>query len=225
MTEMKVNDMPLSDYGAKLLAYEVDDSDRSDGYILPSSRIIPVKLRSKISLRTISVLLDFEGTDLEDITMKISDFTAQVREKADLILPDGFCYWCEYEGASAPENVAPWIMQVKFNFSGFRHGPLMNYYFSKTTYVMVKGNYETPAIITVTPDPGVSEFTVCGIKVVNVKGPVTIDGIRTTITENGKNKFKDAPGMTSWPLLQPGSYQIPMTAGVKVKVEFYPIYQ
>jgi len=226
MTETRINGRFLSVFHANLLEYTVGDTDYSDGYILPAGRMIPQKLSSRIGLRPITMTIDFEGESLYEITMAISEVTAMLRKEARLLLPDGFYYWCEYDGASAPKQVAPWIMQVQFSFSGFRHGPMRYLMLSESQTVEVCGNYETPAVITVTPDDGVTEFTVAGITIENVTGPVTIDGIYTTITDvNGGNKYRDAPGMTQWPSLQPGENTIDVSGGVSVEIGYYPIYQ
>lgn len=228
MIETRINGRFLSVYRANLLEYTVGDTDYSDGYILPAGRMIPQKLSSRIGLRSITMTIDFEGESLYEITLAISEVTAMLRKEARLLLPDGFCYWCEYDGASTPKQVAPWIMQVQFSFSGFRHGPMRYFTLSEsqTVTVEVYGNYETPAVITVTPDDGVTEFTVAGITVENVAGPVTIDGIYTTITDSsGRNKYQDAPGMTQWPSLQPGENTITISDGVTVEIGYYPIYQ
>ena len=226
MEEMQVNRQALSTFGANLLSYAIGDTDHTDTYMLPSARIIPVRIKSKIGLRSVSVLLEFQGADLHEVTSMISAFTAEVRRTAYLVLPDGFHYWCVFEKASAPEIICPTIAQVEVEFSGFRHDPIKGYFISQTTSVYLPGNCETPLRLTVTPlTADVHEFTVCGVTVKNVTEPVIIDGIKTTITSGGKNKFKDAANLTEWPSISPGSTTITMTPGVKVHVEFYPIYQ
>lgn len=226
MFDTKINGRHLDMFNAKLLDYTVGECDYKDGYLLPSARLIPEKLRSRIGLRPITLTVDFEGADIHSITLLISNLTAMLRKEARLLLPDGFNYWCEFDSASTPKLVAPLIMQVKFSLSGFRHGSMQHRTLTSTRTIKVEGNYETPARLVVTPAEGVTEFSVAGITVVNVTGTVTIDGIYTTIMdENGLNKYRDAPEMTVWPTLQPGENEIRVSDGVKVELSYYPIYQ
>lgn len=226
MVETKINGRLLKVFRANLLEYTVGECDYEGGYMLPAARMIPEKLSSRIGLRPITLTLDFEGSSFHEITLTISEVTAMLRKEARLLLPDGFYYWCEFDKASTPKAVAPWILQVKFTLSGFRHGPMQYKTLSSTKTIKVEGNYETPAKLVITPDEGVTEFTVAGISVVNVTGTVTIDGIFTTIKdENGMNKFKDAPDMTVWPTLQPGENEISVSDGVTVELSYYPIFQ
>lgn len=226
MIDVKINGRNLEIFNAHMLEYTVDDSAYHDGYVVPSSRMIPVKLRSRIGLRAITMTLDFEGESPHEIALNISNFTAMLRAEAHLLLPDGFYYWCEFDKASAPKEKAPWISQVQFSMTGFRHGSKSSVKLKRGVPVNIEGNYETPAIVTVTPHPGVTEFTILGIVVKNVTGTVTIDGVRSLIQdENGKNKFGDAPSMTSWPMLQPGTNQVEMSDGIDVVLTYYPIYQ
>lgn len=226
MVDTRINGMLLKVFHAELLEYTVGQCDYSDGYILPSGRLIPEKLRSRVGLRPITLTIDFEGKSLYEITLEISKVTAMLRKEAKLLLPDGFYYWCEFDKASTPKQKAPWIMQVKFTLSGFRHGPMQYVTLSESQTIKVEGNYETPATLHITPDDGITEVTVAGITVTNLTGSVTIDGIYTTIMdENGLNKFRDAPDMTAWPCLQPGENEIAVSEGATVEISYYPIYQ
>ena len=227
MADVIINGRKLSDFHANMLEYSVSDCSHTDGYLLPPGRMIPEKIKSRIGLRKVTMTLDFEGANLSVITAYISELTETLRKEANLQLPDGFFYWCEYDKASTPKIKAPWIMQVKFSLTGFRHSGMRTINLHASGTVNIEGNCETPIHVTVTRDnPGVTEFTIFGIVVKNVTGTVTIDGIHTTITDqNGKNKFRDAPSMTSWPSLQPGNNRVELSAGIKAVLRYYPIIQ
>lgn len=225
MVDTRVNGLSLKAYHAELVEYTVSECDYDKGYILPPARLIPEKIKTRLGLRTVTITLDFEGDHLHEIATVISMFTAALRKEANLLLPDGYYYWCEYSKASVPKQKAPWIQQVKFTLAGFRHGPLEYRTVSGVKTIAVGGNYETPAIIRLLPDAGVTQISVNGITIRNVNGEVTIDGIYTTVHDAaGNNKFADTD-MTAWPTLQPGDNTITISDGVTAEISYYPIFQ
>lgn len=222
--DMKINGTLLKFFGATLLDYSVGPCDYGKGYVLPSGRMIPVKLKPKVGLRTISVTMDFDGRDRHEIALNISKMTAELQSEAKLVMPDGFNYWCEFDGVSAPKEKADWIQQVKFTLSGLRHGPIDEIVFAENCSVYASGNYETPATVRITPAENVDEIIFNGIKVRNVSGPVVIDGVYTTITdENGHNIFADSD-ITEWPMLKPGENAMTLEGIALVEMSYYPIY-
>lgn len=222
--EPKINGHRLVEFGANMVEYTVGPCEFGDTYVLPPARIIPVSLSSHIRLRTITVTLDFEGKTAHDVSMAISRMTAMLFGEVHLVLPDGFGYWCAYEKASTPKEKAPWIWQVKFTFAGFRHGNKQKITVTEPSTIFVDGNVETPLSVTITPEEGTTEIIFNGISVRNLTGPVTIDGIYTTIKDfNGYNKFKDTD-MTEWPKLVPGNAEIIVDGAATYEISYYPIW-
>ena len=221
--ETKINGRRLMDFGAEIVEYTVGPCDFDDTYILPPARVIPVPLTSRAKLRTITITLDFSGT-AHDVAMSISKMTAMFFGEVHLVLPDGFGYWCAYDKASTPKEKAPWIWQVKFTFVGTRHGAKQTILLSQSASVFIDGNVETPAIVTITPEEETTEVTFNGITVVNLSGPVTIDGLYTTVLDSdSNNKFADTD-MTEWPKLQPGFFDISVSGAAVFEIGYYPIY-
>ena len=220
--EPKINGALLDIYCAKMLDYSVSPVDYDDGYLLPASSMTPVKLKPKIGLRTITITLDFEGDTRHEIEMNISKVATVLQDGAELSLPDGFLYTCVYEKSSNPTEKAPWIMQVKYTLSGFRHGEMHIETLTKTADIYVEGNYPAEAIYRISGASG--SVTVNGITVKNISGEVVIDGMKKTVTQNGINKFGDTD-MTSFPKLNIGQQTVQITGTATVEVSYYPIYR
>ncbi len=70
------------------------------------------------------------------------------------------------------------------------------------------------------------DFTIHGIKIKNLKAgkKVVIDGIKKTVTMDGKNKFNDTE-FWSFPTLTPGTNKITLSrTDAKVILKYYPRY-
>ena len=224
LIEPKINGHRLAEFGAHMVEYTVGPCKFDDTYMLPPSRIIPVPLATRAKLRTVTMTLDFEGGTARNVALSISKMTAMLFDEVHLVLPDGFAYWCAYESASTPKEKAPWIWQVKFTFSGFRHDMLQTITLTDSASIFVDGNAETPLIVTITPDEDTKEVTFNGITVSDLSGPVTIDGVHTTVMDaDGKNKFSDTD-MTEWPKLSPGNAEITVDGAATYEIKYYPIW-
>lgn len=224
MVEPKINGHRLAEFGAEMVEYTVGPCGFEDTYMLPPSRIIPVSLASRIKLRTVTVTLDITAETAHEAAMTISKLTAMLFGEVHLILPDSFCYWCAFTKASTPVEKAPWIWQVKFTFSGFRHGAKQTIILVGPGTIFVDGNVETPATVMIAPKEGTSKASFGEITVSELSGAVTIDGVYTTILDSdGYNKFRDT-NMTRWPTLQPGENEISVDGDAVFEVSYYPIW-
>lgn len=221
-----INGALFSLYKANLLTYDIDAVDYDNGYVLPPSSMIPVKLKYSLGLRGVSIKIDFEGDTMHEIEKNISAFTELLHEGAEILLPDGFIYSCVFKKASMPTEKAPWILQVKFTLEGYRHGAMETTTLKSTGSIFVDGNYETPAILKIITSA--KSATVCGISVENIGGEIVIDGYTKKVTQNGINKFGDT-NMTEFPKFAPGYNKIDVAAdgnaAITVKVSYYPIYR
>lgn len=221
---IRLNTIDPTTYGASLLDYSVGSCADINKYLAPSGRMQPVKLKSKVGLRKISLTFDFSANTVQQIVTNISDVTAALRNEANLELPDGFYYACELDSVSAPKEKAPWIQQVTFNFVGYRHGSLVTTRRTVNGNINVTGNCDTPATVKLTPSSGATTMKFNGITISNVSGAVTIDGINTTVKDaSGNNKFKDT-NITEWPVLKPGSNSITLQGVSQAEISYYPIY-
>lgn len=222
--ETKINGVLLKTYKAELLEYEVGACDFGNGYMLPPSSMFPVKLTPTVGLRPITLQIDFEGGSMHEIEMNISKLTAVLHGGADILLPDGFCYYTVFDKVSTPKEKAPWILQAKFSLSGFRHGAMVTEKFVNGGSLFVDGNYKTPAIFKVTSQS--ETVAVNGITIQNMNSyPVIIDGMKKTVTRNGLNVFSDT-NLTEFPTLTAGvnNFTVVASAYTELEVSYYPIY-
>ncbi len=225
MMKTVINGIELEAFGGYLLSYEVGPTAYENNYVKPPARLVPVKLQTRVGLRSIRLKIDFEGESMREITLAISRVTAILRQETSLMLPDGFHYWCEYVSASEPQEMAPWILQVEFELIGFRHEPMETKVFTASgSYVTVEGNCTTPAVVKITPSASTVVFG--GITFTDVtEGEIVIDGVFTTVTdEDGENIFAKCD-MTAWPDLEPGLNEITFSGASRVEVSYYPIWQ
>ena len=219
--DVRINELLLDSFKAKLLDYQVGDIAYSNGYILPPSSVWPVSLSPQKGLRPITISLDFSGESRYEIELAISNMKAILHQGADILLPDGFYYYSVYESCSAAKEVAPWIVNVQFSLSGVRHGAMKTEKLSKSGNIFVDGNSDTPAIFKVSAASGTA--TVNDITITKMKNQVVIDGIKKTVTENGVNKFSDTT-ITAFPLLKSGNNSITISSGADLEISYYPIF-
>lgn len=218
-----INDRLLAEWGAEIFSYEVGPCSYSNGYLKAPGKIFPVKLTPSIGLRPITITADFSGESPMETARSISDFTDTLQGGPEIMLPDGFYYWCEYDGATAPERKAPWIEQVSFYLHGVRHGPLAKKTLTTSGIIKADGNMETPMIVELTPSSN-NGMTFNGIEIESAI-PVIIDGVYTTVKNSlGNNVFGNTT-MTEWPKLKPGSNPITMVGVARAEISYYPIWK
>ncbi len=217
-----INDRLLKEFGADLLSYEVGACSYSNGYVLPSGKIIPVHLKPSIGLRKIILIMDFSAPSPVETARSISEVTDILHSSPEIMLPDGFYYWCEFDRALSPRRVAPWIEQVEFRLFGVRHGPIQNLVVSNGSVVNVEGNIETP--ITVLIQPSGDSMTFQGITITG-SSPVIINGLKTTVKDLLGNNVFGSTDMTRWPTLQPGENTISMSGATSAAISYYPLWK
>lgn len=222
-----INGVRTSVYNAHVLEYSVGEVEYSNGYFRAPRSAFPVPLDADIGLRPVSITMDFEGDDRHVLTEKISNLTAQLHKKCDLSLPDGFHYWCFFEGQSTPTEKAPWILQVEYSFQAIRHGPLRRVSLEPGAgikHVHIDGNYRTPVRYIFSPETAgnvsIGDITVNDLK---AEDQVVIDGLRKVVTANGVNVF-GRTDMTEFPKMEYGANELVIAGDVNVAVEYYPLY-
>ncbi len=218
----KINDQLLNTWGAEMLSYDVGSCSYKNGYIAAPGKPFPVRLAPNIGLRPITLVLDFSGATPADTAFAISMLTDELQNTSEILLPDGFLYWCEFDAASTPSRVAPWIEQVKFQLHGVRHGELQEETLTASGTISADGNMDTPMIVELTPTG--SSMTFQGITI-SSSSVVTIDGVKTTVKDAlGNNVFGDTT-MTEWPKLKPGENTITMSGVASAKISYYPLFK
>ena len=217
-----ISDRPLGEWGAEMLSYEVGPCDYRNGYAKVPGKIYPVKLKPTLGLRPIAFTLDFSANSPAESAQNISDLTDLLQNSPEIMLPDGFLYWCEFDSCSTPVRKAPWIEQVAFKLYGVRHGPMETATLTAPGIVDVRGNIETPMIAVLTPTG--DEMTFQGITI-SCDEAVTIDGIHTTVKDSHGNNIFGSTDMTKWPSLVPGENEISMTGVSEAVISFYPLWK
>lgn len=218
-----INNHLLGEWGAALLSYEVGPCSYSNGYLKAPGKIFPVKLKPNIGLRSIVLIMDFMADSPVETAMAISRMTDELMSGPEIMLPDGFLYWCEYDGASSQERMAPWIEQVKFELHGVRHSHIVKKTLTASGVVKASGNMETPMIVELTPS-GSGGMTFCGISI-DSELPVTIDGVFTTVKNSLGNNVFGSTDMTEWPKLNPGNNEITMSGVSEAVISYYPLWK
>lgn len=219
-----INDRLIETWGAKMFEPEIGACEYKNGYVSVPGKIFPVRLTGRNGLRSIKLTFDFFGNSPNETALHISDMTDELQKGADILLPDGFYYWCVYDSAGEQKRKAPWIEQVKFTLHGVRHGKLEEITLEESGKINALGNIETPMIVTLTPETGEDTMTFQGITISSSR-PVTIDGFYTTVKNDlGYNVFGDTD-MTEWPKLKPGENVITMTGVASAEISYYPIWK
>lgn len=218
-----INGQLPSEWGAELLSYEVGPCSYANGYMKAPGKIFPVKLKSSVGLRPITLVFDFMADTPAETALAISRMTDELMGGSEIMLPDGFLYWCEFDGATAPARMAPWIEQVKFQLHGVRHSPLVTTTLTESGTINANGNLESPMIVELTPS-GSSGMTFNGITI-DSELPVTIDGVYTTVKNNLGNNVFGSTVMTEWPKLSPGNNAITMTGVAEAVISYYPLWK
>lgn len=224
MIEPKVNGHRLNEFGAEMLEYTVGPCEFDSTFTLPLARIIPVSLKSRVKLRSVSITLDFSGRSDAAIAMAISKFTALLFGEAHLDLPDGFSYWGALKKVGTPAVKAPWIRQVTFSLMCFRHLPMQTNRLAGSSTIFADGNVATPMVVKIFPEEGTAEVSFCGITIKELDGPVTIDGIYTTILDDAGNNRFCYSDITEWPKLNPGDNIITVSGAAIFEISYYPIF-
>lgn len=222
-----VNERELYDMcKARLLDYKVGPPNISSAYLSQSNSVIPIKLKENIGTRPITLELEFEGESCHESLLNISNLTAELLYENELMLPDGFYYFCIINKVSTPKFEGGTFYSVTFELVGYRHGPRQKKEFTESGSIDVLGNCKAPAIITI-ENATTSSVTVNDITVNDITATVTINGIDKTVFETDgvvtRNKYKSCD-MTKFPSLSPGVNIIDITGAAKVTIEYVPIY-
>jgi len=212
-------------FKARLLDYKVGSPAIDNAYLSQTNNIIPIKLKETIGVRKIDLELEFEGETPHESLLNISNMTAELLNETDILLPDGFYYFCIIDKVSTPELEGESFYSVKFTLVGYRHGPMESKVLNGSGAIDVKGNYKAPAIFTIENAAGT--VTINDITIKDVQHKVIINGFDKTVFETDdivtSNKFRDCD-ITRFPNLDPGVNIINISGAGKVTIEYQPIY-
>lgn len=221
-----VNDEEIfAKYKAKLLNYSVGAVSVTNSYLERKNSIIPVKLKESIGTRPITLELEFEGDTCHEALLNISNMTAELLQENDILLPDGFYYFCVLDNVGAPKLEGDTFYSVKFVLVGYRHLGMVREVLTETDSFIALGNLEAPAIITI--ENAFGTVVVNNLTVTNISKTVVINGYDKTVMETDgvteSNKFKDC-SMTKFPSVVPGPNIIDIDGDATVTIEYTPIF-
>jgi phage-related protein len=152
----------------------------------------------------------------------------KLQKGAEISLHDGYTYFVVFSKVTTPKQKAPWIQQVKFTLTGYRHGNLVEKTFTSPGKLYVDGDYRTPAYI----HAFVSQVnvTVYGISFTLAASAAPynqlyIDGMKKTVTQSALGNIFHRTDITKFPQFEPGDNNISFSEGVsEVTVSYYPIF-
>lgn len=228
MNEARLNNEPFSVYKAKVLSCEIGPYSFKNGHVKPSDSMIPVLLTPKIGTRSISLTLDFEGSNIKEIERNITKFTMKLQKGAEIALHDGYTYFVVFNKSTTPKQKAPWIQQVKFTLTGYRHGNLIGKTFTSPGNLFVEGDYKTPVYIHAFISQ--VEVTICGISFALAASTAPynqlyIDGMKKKVTQSALGNIFHRTDITKFPQFEPGNNNISFSEGVsEVTISYYPIF-
>ena len=229
MDDFFVDGRGSSEFGARLLAsYSIGGASLTRSRIQPTAGMRFVPAGSRVGLREISLPVHIYGQSPRDAAQRKSALDAALlADPVELALPDGFLYTASLDkiGAVTELSADGCILAGSYTLSGFRHDLL------ETVRLPAGGGTlyargTAPAMecrISCTVGSTADSYQMAGILWVDLQAGdvLVLDGIRRTVTKNGKNALNQCD-LTRWPLLTPGKNTL--TAPDALTVEYTPIW-
>lgn len=219
--DMILQDLRISDYGAKLLReFSVGSSPLNNQYFKGRNRTAFNQLASVIGLKTLTLPIIFEGTDRHDVALKKSTFEGDAYGKVEMWLPDGFFYTVMLDGSTEPENIGDKACKATYTFVGLQHDILSetvgnSIYCTSTVF-------QTDCILTVTVGATSTAYKLWNATFdVSAGDVITFDGYNKRILINGAPGAQNAT-WTEFPYLTRGENTIQCVD--TVTIQYYPTY-
>lgn len=226
---MIINNTNLKDLGCDLLRYRITPSQYSGRSFWNNGSRSPIAVTGQYTFSNLEVDIYIEGQDGAEVERKKSKLNAMMENPIIILdeVDEGIEYLCYYENQVVVEKINEVASIVTYHFKAFKRGLLKEVTLSSTSdNIEITTDVVTEAIYEITPNVDMIDFTIHGIKIKNLKAgkKVTIDGIKKTVTMDGKNKFNDTE-FWSFPTLTPGTNKITLSrTDAKVILKYYPRY-
>ena len=226
---MIINNTNLKDLGCDLLRYRVTPSEYSGRSFWNNGSKSPIAVSGQYTFSNLEVDIYIEGQDSAEVERKKSKLNATMENPIIILdeVDEGIEYLCYYENQVVVEKINEVASIVTYHFKAFKRGLLKEVTLSVTSNdIEITTDVVTEAIYEITPNVDMIDFTIHGIKIKNLKAgkKVVIDGIKKTVTMDGKNKFNDTE-FWSFPTLTPGINKITLSrTDAKVILKYYPRY-
>lgn len=219
-----INGQNPTRYGARLVSYNTGAPVITNTYQSTNVSLFPYLLGHQVGLRGVTVTLEFSADDRKTATQNLSEVTSLVQSKCELLLPDGFYYFCTLTGISEPEENLETLFDVTFSFDGVRHGEWQTVSLSDTGGTLTcKGNL--PAECTIDFLPTSSTATVMGITFydLSIGEEVFLNSMDKTVSQLGENIWANSD-LVNFPRLNPGDNHISAREVTSLTIGYYPIW-
>lgn len=210
---MKVNGIDIRKYNAKQLKADVQPASFKANTEWLEGAATPHEFETEIQYGTLKLTILFRGRGRSEIVQTVSEFLAQLRQRAELKL-DG--YKGSYIGDIASNHLDKtkqanrYILTMQFNGYLADEEVVNVYKGAREAKFMTLGTRPTPCIITVHPTTDLQLLTISGfgeydiiIRDLKKDVEVIINGEKGKVTEGGLNKFGDCD-MWEFPVLKNG---------------------
>ncbi len=193
---MIINNTNLKDLGCDLLRYRITPSEYSGRSFWNNGSRSPIAVSGQYTFSNLEVDIYIEGQDGAEVERKKSKLNAMMENPVIILdeVDEGIEYLCYYENQAVVEKINEVASIVTYHFKSFKRGLLKEVTLSVTSNdIEITTDVVTEAIYEITPNVDMIDFTIHGIKIKNLKAgkKVVIDGIKKTVTMDGKNKFND----------------------------------
>lgn len=232
---MLINNIDISKYNARVLDVNIQNSsisNLSDFDI--KNKLLPLFLKSKVSLNNITVTLLINSLDKRQYYLDKSNLLSNMLDSFDIYFKDrNLKFKCVLVNQADQPSLRQIRGRFQLTFIGYNLEneviETINRITSKT--VDAFGNYKVPIIMEITPVIDMIDLKITGLSedpliVKNLKGTKTIiiDGINGTVTQDGINKFNDTD-MWEFPFLVPGKNNILLSKDTcNITIKYNPRY-
>ncbi len=219
---MWINDKDLSEYNGKLLAdYKVSGCELDVSVINGRKRSSFNLLNASAGLKTLTLPIEFSGSDRANASLKKSMFEQVAFGKSELAMDDGLLYSVVLTNIGDTTYIGQELIKTEYTFTGVRHGERVknvgNIVYCDSTLPF------TDCILTATATDNAIFYRVGSVTFRNVSAgeTLTVDGINGRILVNGVPAAERADWI-EFPKLIPGMNTL--ICDDVLTVEFYPAY-
>lgn len=226
---MFINDIPLSDFNAKLLKRQISPPQISIENYWPKKALRPFISKVKgFYYKTIQLEIEFKGTPSE-IEINKSRVVQALTSASVAFKRLEHVYTGLINGTGTGEQVNGYeVLSIELLVYEHEDEQEVNINRSLGGIIYLDSNYTTPVIVELLPSVNLASLTITGlgkdITLSNLTAgmAITIDGEQGLVTENGLNKWLDYDSW-SYPKLTPGENNIVLSdATLDTKIRFSP---
>lgn len=218
---MLINNIDISKYNARVLDVNIQNSSISNlSNFDIKNKLLPLFLKSKVSLNNITVTLLINSLDKRQYYLDKSNLLSNMLESFDIYFKDrNLKFKCVLVNQADQPSLRQIRGRFQLTFIGYNLENEVIETINRVSYKTINalGNYTVPITIEITPIIDMIDFKITGLSedpliVKNLKGNKTIiiDGINGTVTQDGINKFDDTD-MWEFPFLVPGKNSITLS--------------